>query len=154
MYKLCYMCAVFESRNLTRVNKYTTHVHNFLKIPWNWCSSWRNLLQIGQIPCCFQPVGLLQVFCKRLHPQKWKNLEFLNVSRTLWLLQKVKLWHVYTQLFYMCITCVLYLKIERQKLTCIYVLYVCCVVLSSTLLSTLVYLESPWLEQECRCLYQ
>ena len=33
----------------------------------------------------------------------------------------------------MCVTCVRYLKIDTEKITCVYVLYVCCAVLDSTL---------------------
>ena len=36
----------------------------------------------------------------------------------------------------MCVTCVRYLKIEVENTTCVYVLYVWCAVLDSTLIST------------------
>ena len=41
----------------------------------------------------------------------------------------------------MCVTCVRYLKIDTEKITCVYVLYVCCAVLDSTLEPVLLFLS-------------
>jgi len=68
-------------------------------------------------------------------PEKYENKK-LCVSCVA--LHKKHVCNLCTHKNNMCVTCVLYLKIEVEKSTCVYVRYVWCAVLDSTLLVTLV----------------